>query len=327
MAGNSKKAIVAALVGNAAIAVTKFAAALFTGSSAMLSEAVHSVADTSNQALLLYGLKRSDKPADKRHPFGYGMEMYFWAFVVAVVLFALGSGISIYEGIHKIQDPTPVTDPYINYIVLGLAIVFEASVFYIAAKEFGKSLGKRTIMQELRHSKDPGLFTVLLEDAAAMLGLVFALVGLGLGQLLDMPVLDGWASVAIGVLLAFISVFLAYETKGLLLGEAADPEVIDGIRKIVGANDGILQINELLTMHMGPADVLLNLSVDFKDTISSKIVEKTITEIESEIKAVYPEVKRIFIEAQSFCGHWEDKTAAAQAGAQPADTSDADKKA
>lgn len=312
MAGSSKKAILAALFGNGAIAITKFGAAAYTGSSAMLSEAVHSVADTANQALLLYGLKRAGRPADRRHPFGYGMEMYFWAFVVAVVLFALGAGISIYEGITKILDPHPISNPYINYIVLGCAIVFEGVSFYIAAREFNKTSGERGVMAEIRHSKDPGLFTVLLEDAAAMLGLVFALVGLILGEVLGIPELDGVASVAIGILLAFISIFLAYETKGLLLGESADPDVIEGIRRIIGANDGILQINELLTMHMGPTDILLNLSVDFKDTISSKIVEKTITEFESEIKSAYPEVKRIFIEAQSFCGHWQDKTAAAQ---------------
>lgn len=312
MAGSSKKAILAALFGNGAIAITKFGAAAYTGSSAMLSEAVHSVADTANQALLLYGLKRAGRPADRRHPFGYGMEMYFWAFVVAVVLFALGAGISIYEGITKILDPHPISNPYINYIVLGCAIVFEGVSFYIAAREFNKTSGERGVMAEIRHSKDPGLFTVLLEDAAAMLGLVFALVGLILGEVLGIPELDGVASVAIGILLAFISFFLAYETKGLLLGESADPDVIEGIRRIVSANDGIIQINELLTMHMGPTDILLNLSVDFKDTISSMIVEKTITEIEGEIKSTYPEVKRIFIEAQSFCGHWQDKTATAQ---------------
>lgn len=300
---DSRKVIYAALVGNSLIAATKFAAGFFTGSSAMLSEAVHSLVDTGNQWLLLYGLKRSQQPADERHPFGYGMELYFWAFVVAILIFGVGAGVSVYEGVQRVVHPHPVTDPYVNYAVLGLAMVFEGLAWWIALGEFRRVKGRRTWLAEVRFSKDPTVFTVLFEDSAAMLGLVVAMVGIAASQALDMPVLDGIAAIVIGCILAFTAGLLAYECKGLLIGEGAGRVVVDGIRRIIGEQPGIKSINEVLTMHLGPSDVLVNLSLDFTDGLSADDVEGTVSELERAIKTAYPQVTRIFIEAQSAKGH------------------------
>lgn len=310
--GGSKQVIYAAIVGNTLIAATKFGAGLYTGSSAMLSEAIHSLVDTGNQWLLLYGLRRAQRPADARHPFGYGMEEYFWAFVVAILIFGLGAGISFYEGLQRVLDPYPIGDPYVNYIVLSLAIVFEGGSWLIAFREFRRSKGKGGWMAEIRRSKDPTKFTVLFEDSAAMLGLIVALIGIALAEALAMPVLDGVAAIVIGVILATTAALLAYECKGLLIGEAADPAVIRGIRRIVGQQEGILEINEVLTMHLGPQDVLVNLSLDFADGISASDVELAISDLEQAVKTAYPEVKRIFIEAQSKAGHRRAKQAPAR---------------
>ena len=234
MASGSKKVIFAALVGNALIAVTKFFAASITGSSAMLSEGIHSLVDTGNQGLLLYGIKRAAKPADEKHPFGYGAELYFWAFVVAILIFALGSGISIYEGVQKILNPHEMSDPTINYIVLAAAMVFEGVAWNIAYREFKSVKGNRSFMQEVRDSKDPTVFTVLFEDTAAMLGLIVAMIGIYLAHALAMPALDGVASIVIGIILAVTAMLLAYETKGLLIGESASPEVVEAIKVLIG---------------------------------------------------------------------------------------------
>ncbi len=302
----SKKVVLAALAGNALIAVTKFAASAYTGSSAMLSEAIHSLVDTGNQGLILYGMARAKKPADQAHPFGYGMELYFWSFVVAILIFGVGAGVSIYEGIEKIQHPAKITDAYINYIVLGAAFVFEAGAWWIAMKEFRRTKGDRTYFEAVRQSKDAAVFTVLFEDTAASLGLIVAFVGIALGEWLEMPVLDGIASVVIGLILTAVAAFLAYECKSLLVGEAASNPVVMGIRAIVEAEDGIKGVNELRTMHLGPTDVLVNISLDFGDTLSANDIERSISNMERDIKSVYPEVKRLFVEAQSICGHLAD---------------------
>ena len=313
--GGSRKVVIAALLGNGLIAVTKFTAAAYTGSSAMLSEAVHSVVDTGNQALILYGLKRAKKPADAAHPFGYGMELYFWTFVVAILIFGIGAGVSVYEGIDKIRQPHPIENAYINYIVLGAAIVFEGAAWLFALREFRSRKGHLGYFSAVRQSKDAAVFTVLFEDTAAMLGLIVAMVGIALGQYLEMPVLDGVASVIIGLILALVAAFLAYECKGLLVGEAASRPVVRGIRAIAEAQAGVKAVNELLTMHLGPEDILVNLSIDFHDGIKSEDVEAAISGLESEIKDSYTEVKRVFIEAQSIRGH--------QAAQKPAPSSDA----
>lgn len=299
----SKSVIYAALVGNFAISVTKFSAGFFTGSSAMITEGVHSLVDTGNQLLLLYGIKSSSRPADKKHPFGYGMELYFWTFLVAILIFAVGAGISIYEGIQKTIHPHPVTHAYINYIVLGLSLVFEGIVWRVAYKEMLKIKGDRTLLRAVRDSKDPTVFTVLFEDTAAMLGLFVALVGIFLADVLNMPVLDGIASIGIGIILALTALFLAYECKSLLTGEGADPATQEAIRERVSARRGVLGVNEVLTLHLGPNNLLVAISLDFVNTMTAAEIEQTVSELEVEIAAMVPEVDRIFIEAQSLSGH------------------------
>ena len=299
----SKKVVYAALAGNSLIAVIKFIAAAWTGSSAMFSEAVHSVVDTGNQGLLLYGIKRAGRPADERHPFGYGMELYFWSFVVAILIFGLGAGISFYEGIHKLRNPAPLGDPTVNFVVLGLAMVFEAGAWWVAFKEFRLRKGRRGWLEAVRRSKDPTLFTVLFEDSAAMLGLLFAFAGIGAAHALDRPEFDAIASVAIGAILAVTAALLAYECKGLLIGEGASSRVTQGVRQAVADVPTVTAINELLTMHLGPEDVLLNLSIDFDDTLNADGVEEAISQLETRIKTRFPEIKRVFIEAQSRRAH------------------------
>jgi cation diffusion facilitator family transporter len=318
MAHSSKTVIYAAMAGNGLIAITKFVAAAITGSSAMLSEAVHSVVDTGNQVLLLYGIKRSARPADDRHPFGYGMELYFWTFVVAILIFAGGAGISIYEGIHKIQDPHPITSVYINYIVLGLAMLFEAGAWFVALRAFNAAKGELGYMEAVRRSKDPALFTVLFEDSAAMLGLIVALIGIALGQWLEMPVLDGIASVVIGLILAVTAALLAYEAKGLLIGEGVEAATKRGIEAIIREQPGIIRVNEHRSMHLGPEEVLLAISLDFESGLGADQVEGAISRLERAIKERFPVVKRIFIEAQSWCGHAADQQASALAATTPA---------
>ncbi|MEP3427632.1 MAG: cation diffusion facilitator family transporter [Roseibium sp.] len=306
MAGHgSKKVIYAALVGNSLISVTKFAAATYTGSSAMLSEGIHSLVDTGNQGLLLYGLKKSKQPADKRHPFGYGAELYFWSFVVAILIFAVGAGVSIYEGIQKVIHPHPISDPIIAYVVLGLAMIFEAWAWLVAYKEFNKVRGKKSILSAVRDSKDPTVFTVLFEDSAAMLGLIVAFLGLLGVQYLGLPWLDGAASITIGVILAATAALLAYETKGLLIGEGASPEVLAKIESIIEASPAISNLNEIRTLHRGPQDILLALSVDFIDEVTAGTVEETIYSLERTIKMEMPHVTRLFIEVQAKEHHEE----------------------
>jgi cation diffusion facilitator family transporter len=298
LASGSTRVVIAALIGNAAIAVTKFAAAAVTGSSAMFAEGVHSVVDTGNQALLLFGLRRAARPADERHPFGYGKEIYFWAFVVAILLFALGSGISIYEGVHKIRDPHPMENVSWNYVVLGLAMVFEAGAWWVAYREFDKVRGSLPLLRAVRQSKDPALFTVLFEDSAAMLGLVAAFVGIFCAAQFGILWADGAASLTIGFILAAAALFLAIETKGLLIGEAADDELVGGVAHLAQQQAFVAGVNELRTIHFGPEDVLVNLSVDARDTVTAVQIEEGVSSLEQAIKAQFFEVTRIFIEIQ-----------------------------
>ena len=304
----SRKVIFAALAGNLLIAVTKFAAAAWTGSSAMLSEAVHSVVDTGNQGLMLYGMKRAARPADKRHPFGYGPEIYFWTFVVAILIFAGGAGVSIYEGVDKVRHPHPPTDAWINYLVLGFALLFEGTAWVVAFREFNRTRRRGgTFMHAVRTSKDPTVFTVLFEDSAAMLGLLVAFLGVLLSDSLDMPLLDGVASIAIGAILGGTAVLLAVETKSLLIGEAALPETVESIRRSARSHRGVARVNEVLTMHLGPGDILVNLSLDFESHLSAGEIEQAVTDIERDIRGRHEEVKRIFVEAQDWSEHRRER--------------------
>jgi len=298
MEAASKKVIFAALAGNTLIAVTKFVAAAFTGSSAMVSEGIHSLVDTGNQGLLLHGMKRAKKPADEKFPFGHGKEIYFWSFVVAILVFALGAGISIYEGVHHVLDPQPVTDPLINYFVLGLAILFEGGSWFFALKEFSRAKGKWGYVEAVQRGKDPTIFVVLFEDSAAMLGLLVALAGVMLTDLTGNLYFDGIASILIGFILGGTAIWLAYETKGLLIGESANKTVVEGIRKVVMNAGSVSHVNEVLTMHMGPDYILANISVDFEDDTVADDIEQAIDIMDKEIKRQFPNVKRVFIEAE-----------------------------
>ena len=299
MASSSKKVIYAALIGNALIAVTKFAASVLTGSSAMLAEGIHSLVDTGNQGLLLYGLHKAKKPPDETFPFGHGKEVYFWSFVVAILIFALGSGISLYEGVLHILHPEPVENPMINYVVLGLALIFEGGAWFFAFKEFSAAKGKWSYIQAVQRGKDPTIFMVLFEDSAAVLGLIVAFFGIWLGQLTGIVYLDGVATLIIGLILGGTAVWLAYETKGLLIGESANREVVQSIRKLASQLSGVTHVNEVLTMHMGPEFILVNISVDFQDGISSENVEACVAQLDRTIKAGHPLVKRVFVEAEA----------------------------
>ncbi len=315
--------VLIALGANLGIAIAKFAAAAWTSSSAMLSEAIHSLVDTSNQALLLLGLKRSKRPADEAHPFGYSKELYFWGFVVAVLLFSMGAGVSIYEGVHKLFEPHPITDPHVNYMVLAIAMILEGYSTYRAVKEFNKRQPGKGLLEALRQSKDAALFTVVLEDIAAMTGLTLALLGVMAAHLLGLHWADGAASVAIGLLLALVAVFMAIEIRSLIIGEAVSRETQLGLRRLIGIEVGpekpIRAINEIRTMHLGPEDVLLAASVDFHDGVASETVEATTARLERAIQTDYPVVRRLFLEAQSVAAHQE--ALAREAAKHPVDTS------
>ena len=297
-ANASTKVIIVALLGNSAIAVIKFIAAFITGSSAMLSEGVHSLVDTGNQILLLYGLKQAKKPADDTFPFGHGKEIYFWSFVVAILIFAVGAGVSIYEGVHHVLHPVSISNPMINYIVLGLAILFEGAAWLFAFKEFSKVKGNYGYIEAVQRGKDPSMFVVLFEDSAALLGLLIALLGIGLAQVTGNPVFDGLASIVIGLILGGTAAWLAYETKGLLIGERANKDVVDSIRNIVSSFEDVERVNELLTMHMGPDFILVNISIRFKRGKLTRELEQLIRQLDVAIKDEHDTVKRIFIEAE-----------------------------
>ncbi len=298
MGTESRTAIFAAIAGNLAIAATKLTAAFFTGSSAMLSEGIHSLVDTGNGGLLLLGLRKSQRPADATHPFGHGKELYFWSLVVAIVIFALGGGMSVYEGVTHLSH-AQLHDPTWNYVVLGFAIVFESLSFYFAYQAFRKEMSGQGVFKTIRASKDPTTFTVLFEDTAALLGLVVAFLGIFLGHQLNNPYLDGVASIVIGVILAVVAGFLAFESKGLLIGEGVDPRVLASIRLIAGADPAVEEVRKSLTMHFSPSDVLLTLDIRFKKQLTAEKIAAAVDRLEKKIRDQHPEIKHIFIEAKS----------------------------
>lgn len=291
-----KKSIYAAIIGNGLIAITKFIAAGITGSSAMLSEGIHSLVDTGNGGLLLLGLHRAKRPADDAHPFGYGKEVYFWTLLVAMLIFAGGGGVSIYEGIRHVRHPAESGDPTVAFIVLGLAFLFEGLALTVAWKEFARARGDTPTWTAIRRGKDPTSFAVLLEDAAAMAGILVAAAGIGAAHLLGIPALDGVASVVIGFILAGVAVILARETRGLLVGEAAEDELSAGIRRIVVADEVVDEVDRLLTMHVGPEAVLVNLDLRFRAGLSAAAVAAAVTRLEREIKQTHPRVRYLFME-------------------------------
>lgn len=323
---SSKKAIYAAILGNFAIAVTKFFGAAVSGSSAMLAEGIHSLVDTGNGGLLLLGIRRSQRPPDDLHPYGYGKSLYFYTLVVAVLIFGLGGGISMYEGILHTLDPghaspgsaslfgITIGGLTLNTIVLGAAIVFEGLALRTALQEFNKQRGDRDFFEAIVTSKDPTTFTVVFEDTAALAGLVVALVGVHLASALHMPVIDGIASILIGLILCGVAVFLIWESKKLLIGEAATPEIRTGIHRLAHEDPDVLQVGRVLTMHMGPHSLLLNMDLTFRDEIDAQGVEAAIKRLEAAIRDEFPTIRYVFIEANAVSSAADSSDAAAPTG-------------
>jgi cation diffusion facilitator family transporter len=299
MAGESRRAVFAAIAGNLVIAVIKFGAAVLTRSSAMISEGIHSLVDTGNGALLYYGIRQSSRPADAAHPFGHGKELYFWSLIVAVSIFGIGGGMSVYEGITHMIHPSPMGNPLIAYVVLALSALGEGGSFLVAYGEFRKAKGPLGALEAIRTGKDPSLFTVVFEDSAALLGLVFAFAGVFASHTLHEPRFDGAASVAIGLLLAAIALWLAQESRGLLIGEGAEAPMVADIQRLVCADADVEEVGPILSMYNGPDDLLLNLEVEFRRGLSAELIREAIDRIEAEITARYPEIKRIFVEVSS----------------------------
>lgn len=304
----SRNVIYAALAGNLLIAITKFVAAFFTGSSAMLSEGVHSLVDTGNGGLLLYGLHRANRPADRTHPFGHGRELYFWSFLVALLVFALGAGVSFYEGVIHILEPEPSRNITVNYVVLGLSIVFEGGSWLVALKEFRGSKGHMGYYEAVRKSKDPSVFTVLFEDSAALLGLFIALVAISAAHFLEMPELDGWGSIGISLVLAATAMLLARECKGLLMGEAASPEIQAAVLRVAQADPAVSQANGVLTVHLGPRQIMAGLSIEFEDRLTAPEIEACVERLEKTLKAEVPDLVAVFVKPQT-TGLWKQRRA------------------
>jgi len=284
-----------ALLANVGIAIAKFVAAAISGSSSMLTEGVHSLVDSGNQLLLLYGQAKAKRPPDASHPFGYGRELYFWAFVVAILIFAVGAGVSIYEGWVHIAQPEPLRDPTINYVVLGVAVLLEGTSWAIAVREFNGKRGASSWWQSIRRSKDPAGFIVLFEDSAALIGLGIAGVGVWASHHYADPRIDGVASIAIGLILAGVAVLLAREAKGLLIGESADPAIVAVVWAILDKRPQISAVNHVRTSHTAPDAVFVAISADFVDDLPMGEAESLIEDIEREMKARVPELTSIYI--------------------------------
>jgi cation diffusion facilitator family transporter len=297
----SKIAIIAAILGNVAIAVTKFVAAAFTGSSAMLSEGIHSLVNTGNGSLMLLGIHKSQKAPDVEHPFGHGKELYFWSLIVSIAIFALGCGMSVYEGITHLSEPGRMANERWNYAVLGFAVVFESISWLFGWKAFRSVKGRRGIIEAIHKSKDPSSFMVFFEDSAALLGLVIAFAGIFLGQQLNNPYTDGIASILIGLLLGLVSFFLAYESKGLLIGEGVDRETLNELRALIKADPGVQHLGSILTMHFGPHEVLLTIELKFRDDLAAVGVRTAVSRLQKQIRHEHPDITRIFFASEALC--------------------------
>ncbi|MES2765895.1 MAG: cation diffusion facilitator family transporter [Bacteroidota bacterium] len=303
MASGSKFAVFSAIVTNLAIAAVKFTAAFFSGSSAMLSEGIHSTVDSANGLLLLYGLKRSNKAPDEQHPFGYGKELYFWTLIVAIFIFAVGGGMSVYEGIVQFRHPHPLSDPFWSYIVLGVSFVFEVISTYLVYKGFKSPRPGVGFFQASRTDKDPTTFTVFMENLAALAGLIVAFLGVFLGHLFENPYLDGVAAILIGVILTAVAGLLAYESKALILGESADPWLREELQQLAKNDPNVESVKAPLTSYFGPHNAIVALNIIFKKGLSSGQIEEIIVKIEKSIMDKHPDIKHVFIEAEAITAH------------------------
>ena len=292
---SSRTAVIAALIGNLLIAFTKAIAATLSGSSAMLSEAVHSIVDSGNEILLLYGQHRAAKPPDRLHPLGYGREIYFWSFVVALLIFAFGAGVSIYEGVKHIQDPEIMTRPTVNYIVYAISAVFEGISWYFGWSAFQRVRGDKALFAAIHASKDPPSFMVLFEDSAALVGLVIAAIATALSVHFDAPWIDGAGSICIGLVLAVIAVLLARESKALLIGERAQPELSEAIRDAAEREPGVRGVEGILTSQLGPDQVIATVGLEFDDKLRTPDIERIIGHLETELRKNHPELFRVFV--------------------------------
>ena len=299
MASETGKVVYAALLGNILVAATKTVAAVLSGSSAMLSEAIHSFVDTGNEILLIYGSHRSRRTPDADHPFGYGRELYFWSFIVALLIFGVGAGVAFYEGIQHIRHPEPITRPSVNYIVLALSLVFEGSSWLIALRAVKRSKGSRTYWQAITCSKDPPQFMVLVEDSAAIIGIFIAFVGTWLSVTFNEPRWDGVASLLISFVLAVVSIVLARESKNLLIGERAEPAITRSVCDIAAKIKGVEGVNGIKTAQMSPSQILVFMSIEFDDDMTVVEVEKVVAELETAVAKTHAEVMAVFIKPQT----------------------------
>jgi len=301
MSTGSKTSIYAAMAANVAIGIAKFAGAYVSGSSAMLSEGIHSVVDSVNEVLLLYGLRQSEKKPDEQFPLGRSQELYFWSLMVAVLIFALGGGVSVLQGISSLKAGEVSSDPVVSYCVLVAAAVFEGAALTVSIREFKKRQDEPGLglWKSIGRSKDPSAFIVIVEDSAALVGLAIAFTGVWLSETTGNPVYDGVASICIGGVLTVTAIALVAKTKGLLIGESASPETRASIKAIVKADEAVSSSEAPITLHLGPRDVLLALNIEFKDSLSADEIEAAVRRIEKNIRDSHEEVKRIFIEAAS----------------------------
>ncbi|WP_158906049.1 cation diffusion facilitator family transporter [Burkholderia sp. L27(2015)] len=295
----SRQIVYLALAGDVLVTVTKGIAAALTGSAAMLSEAVHSLVDSANEALLLHGYRMAARRPDSLHPLGYGRELYFWSFIVALMLFGLGAGVSLYEGVQRILTPKEIDHPYVNYIVLACAFVFESVSWLAAFRKLRATRGGLGYWEAIHKSKDPPSFMVLFEDSAALLGIVIAALGIFLSQKLALPVLDGVASVMIGLVLACVATILANESKSLLIGEQASPVLVCAAMALALEEQGVVSANGALTVHLSPDQILVALSVEFSEELRSPEIERCVESIETRICNAHPEIVALFIKPQT----------------------------
>lgn len=304
-AEESVAAVVAAGAANVLIGIFKFVVASITGSSAMMSEGIHSVVDTANELLILLGIRRSHHTSDAQHPFGYGMELYFWTLIVSILIFAVGGGLSFMHGWQAALSPDPAfldESPVLSYVVIAVSAVLEGISLAIGIRQYNAARGAMGALEFLRESKDPSLYTVVLEDSAAEAGLAVAFLGVFLGHALARPELDGIASCAIGLILMAVALVLLHETKGLLVGEGLRPSEVHELQALVEATPGVTSCGRALTLYLGPHSLLVACDVDFDDSLDDKGVVETTDLIEEAIRVRFPQTTRIFVEAKNAQG-------------------------